>query len=233
MEIKLSFNTKKTNSILAIDFNTPKKNIINKDTTIAIDNKCDDFDDFDKFADIKTKRHTVNNIQKSTVTIINDDDEDDYIDNKELLDIYYKKIEKINNGLRNRLEAYNILTEQFSGEDITLDYLICKSNKVLLDYLNYKIINNIKLSMNIIEATNFVKENIIITFWIVYKFIIQDDILISSDDICDHIHDISSESKLIKKYKTASYTHFISKNILEREIDIIKTVNINSIINEV
>lgn len=247
MDIKLSINTKiyKKNVILACDDKviTPcKKNTI-----------CDDIDLYD--AELKT--HSLSSEKSTSVInlkteieyheetqiidnkdIINtslDKEEDDIIDynidTRELLDIYNEKINKINKGLRSRLEMYD-LKEHFSGENITIDYLLNKSNKVLLDYLMYKIEKNIKMNMDIIQASRFVKENIIISFWIVYKFIVNDDGFISSSDICDHIDEISGESTLIQRYKKSTYIHFNRTNILEREIDIIKTVNINSIINE-
>lgn len=249
MDIKLSINVKiyKKNIILASDDNnkiiTPdkKNNISENGNLYDTETKTDSLSSDNSYNIISLQPEiecqSIDNKDK-IISVINkeeDDDDiivvDDKIDTRELLDIYNEKIDKINKGLRSRLEIYG-LKEHFSGENITIDYLIKKSNKVLLDYLMYKIEKNIKMDMDIIEATRFVKENIIITFWIVYKFIINDYHFITSRDICEHIHEISSESNLVKRYKKRSYKHFIAKNILEREVDIIKSVNINSLINE-
>jgi hypothetical protein len=53
---------------------------------------------------------------------------------------------------------------------------------------------------------------------------------ISSYDICDCISNICYDSNLLDN--NDYYCKFKTKNILNREIDIIKNVNINSIINE-
>lgn len=101
------------------------------------------------------------------------------------------------------------------------DYFVNISSKMLCEYLKYKIENGFVID-NKSDADKFLIESIIVSFWICYKFISNDDCYLSIYDLKYHIRMYYSSRKIVEK------------NIIRNEMDILKSIdyNIVPIIND-
>ena len=101
--------------------------------------------------------------------------------------------------------------------------LINTANEIAFKYLNYHIKENIQISMDTQQANIFVQENSIISFWIMYKFLTNEDLFIDFYTIATQLFYINKNNPYDKYYK---------KYIIQREIHIIKHINIFNTIKQ-
>lgn len=122
------------------------------------------------------------------------------ITNKFILDIYNNELDIINMFIDVILNDYNA----FYNNKIEIQSMILYSNKLLLSYISTTTLDYID---NHKKAYEFMFLSTITCFWILYKFIINDN--------------------CINANLLGSYVYYTSSEILKKEIDILNTINYN------
>lgn len=109
-----------------------------------------------------------------------------------------------NTIVSNIIEDYN----KYSNKISDIDYFISRSNSILSDYIN----NNDFYTNNLYEAYNFITLVNVVSFWIFYKFMVDDSSL--------NVH-------LLGYHLTENNIPIYSNTILDMELDILKSIDYN------
>lgn len=114
-------------------------------------------------------------------------------------------IEFSNDIIINIINDYNRCTNKITD----INYFISKSNEILLEYINS---TDLKID-NIYEAYDayeFIILSNIVSFWIFYKFMIEDN---------------SLNANFLEYHINLNDIYFNMKHIIDLELDILKTIN--------
>lgn len=109
-----------------------------------------------------------------------------------------------NTIVSNIIEDYN----KYSNKISDIDYFISRSNSILSHYMN----NNDFYTNNLYEAYNFITLVNVVSFWIFYKFMVDDSSL--------NVH-------LLGYHLTENNIPIYSNTILDMELDILKSIDYN------
>jgi len=109
-----------------------------------------------------------------------------------------------NSIVLNIIEDYN----KYSNKISDIDYFISRSNSILSEYIN----NDDFYTNNLYQAYNFITLVNVVSFWIFYKFMIDDSSL--------NIH-------FLGYHLTENNILLSTKNILDMELDILNSIDYN------